>query len=142
MDLMVAISIIGILATMATPVLSTYLNRARYARCIADIKVIESALSRYLVKKDTYPDTLAQVNLAGLTDPWGQPFVYLKIDGADLSINGLVRKDKFMVPINSDFDLYSKGPDGESVPPLTARQSLDDIIRANDGSYVGRAAGY
>ena len=52
------------------------------------------------------------------------------------------RKDRFLVPVNSTFDLYSMGPDGESVPPFTAAKSRDDIVRANDGGYVGRASGF
>ncbi|GAB1722334.1 MAG: hypothetical protein NTNFB01_12300 [Nitrospira sp.] len=49
------------------------------------------------------------------------------------------RKDRFLHPINSDYDLYSVGKDGETVIPLTARPSHDDVIRANDGSFVGLA---
>ncbi len=49
------------------------------------------------------------------------------------------RKDRFLHPINSDYDLYSMGKDGESVEPLTAQKSHDDVIRANDGSFVGLA---
>lgn len=52
---------------------------------------------------------------------------------------GDVRKDRNLVPINSDFDLYSVGRDGESVGALTAKKSHDDVIRANDGSFVGLA---
>jgi hypothetical protein len=37
-------------------------------------------------------------------------------------------------PINSDFDLYSKGKDGDSAAPLTASRSQDDIIRATTAS--------
>jgi general secretion pathway protein G len=44
--------------------------------------------------------------------------------------------------LNSDYDLYSMGEDGESVPPLTAKQSRDDIIRANNGGFIGLAADY
>jgi general secretion pathway protein G len=57
------------------------------------------------------------------------------------SIGG-ARKDRFLVPINSDFDLYSMGVDGESVGPLTAKKSHDDIIRANDGGYYGLASNF
>jgi general secretion pathway protein G len=53
-----------------------------------------------------------------------------------------MRKDKNLVPINTDFDLYSLGKDGESVGPLTAIPSRDDIVRANNGSYIGRADSY
>ncbi|MBK7951599.1 MAG: prepilin-type N-terminal cleavage/methylation domain-containing protein [Deltaproteobacteria bacterium] len=59
--------------------------------------------------------------------------------GGGGSIMGEVRKDRFQVPINSDFDLYSSGPDGESRGPLSASVSRDDVIRANDGAYYGVA---
>lgn len=59
--------------------------------------------------------------------------------GAGGSIMGEVRKDRFQVPINSDFDLYSAGPDGESRGPLSAPVSRDDVLRANDGAYYGVA---
>ncbi len=55
---------------------------------------------------------------------------------------GGARKDRFLVPINSDFDLYSMGKDGQSVGPLTAQKSHDDVIRANDGSYYGLASNF
>ena len=55
---------------------------------------------------------------------------------------GQARKDHNLVPINSDFDLFSAGPDGKSTGPLTAKASRDDIIRGSDGAFVGRAADY
>ncbi len=58
-------------------------------------------------------------------------------NGAGNASKGKPRKDRFLHPINSDYDLYSMGKDGESVEPLTAKKSHDDVIRANDGSFVG-----
>jgi general secretion pathway protein G len=55
---------------------------------------------------------------------------------------GQMRKDRFLVPINSTYDLYSKGKDGRSVMGLTANDSRDDIIRANDGAFIGLASDY
>jgi general secretion pathway protein G len=46
------------------------------------------------------------------------------------------------VPVNSTFDLYSLGPDGKSSPPFTAAPSQDDIVRANDGGFIGLASDY
>ena len=54
----------------------------------------------------------------------------------------LARKDRFLVPINSDYDLYSLGADGESKPQLNNAVSQDDVIRARDGSYVGLAENF
>ena len=50
------------------------------------------------------------------------------------------RKDRFLVPINTDFDLYSMGKDGESVPALTAAKSRDDVVRAANGAFIGLAS--
>lgn len=55
---------------------------------------------------------------------------------------GKLRKDKNLVPINSDFDLYSKGPDGQSASPLTASISQDDIVRGRNGTFFGKASEY
>ena len=55
---------------------------------------------------------------------------------------GEARKDHFLVPLNSDYDLYSVGKDGESRAPLSVPVSADDVIRANDGAYIGLAANY
>lgn len=55
---------------------------------------------------------------------------------------GKPRKDRFLVPINTDFDLYSSGKDGRSQQNLDAHYSRDDIVRANDGRFVGLAIEY
>jgi general secretion pathway protein G len=43
------------------------------------------------------------------------------------------------VPINTEFDLYSAGKDGDTRPPLNARPSRDDVVVARDGSFIGLA---
>jgi general secretion pathway protein G len=55
---------------------------------------------------------------------------------------GKSRKNKNLTPINSYFDLYSKGKDGLSTLPLTAKASRDDVILANDGAFIGLASNY
>ena len=62
--------------------------------------------------------------------------------GGSTNVMGQARKDRFLVPLNSDYDLYSAGKDGESAPPLGAAQSRDDVVRANNGAYIGLASGY
>jgi len=53
-----------------------------------------------------------------------------------------MRKDKNLTPINTYYDLYSTGKDGLSVSPLTAKHSRDDIVRANDGGFIGLATDF
>jgi general secretion pathway protein G len=52
------------------------------------------------------------------------------------------RKDRYMTPLNRDYDLYSMGPDGKTNAPITAKASQDDIIRAGYGGYIGVAANF
>jgi len=141
-ELMVVIAIMGILASIAVPAFATYRERAMVAVCIANIQTISKEIMASSIEKGRHPGSLAGVGWAGVLDPWGNPFQYLKIDGEGKKVTGQARKDRFLVPINSDFDLYSMGPDGKTASPLAAKASHDDIIRANDGSFVGRAGNY
>ncbi len=61
---------------------------------------------------------------------------------SDPNVMGQARKDRFLVPLNSDYDLYSNGKDGDSKPPLNAKESHDDVVRANNGAYIGLASQY
>ena len=70
-------------------------------------------------------------------DPWGRPYVFLNIIDGNPNISS-VRKDGSLNPLNTDYDLYSLGKDGDSKAPLNAGESRDDIVRANDGAYIGR----
>jgi len=138
--LLVAV-IIGILASMAMPSLQRALERARIARAIGDVDAIGWDVIEYELVNSSFPTSLAAVGRANLLDPWGNPYQYLKIRGSSGG-KGQMRKDRFLVPVNSDFDLYSMGPDGASASPLTAKISQDDIVRANDGGFVGLGADF
>lgn len=108
------------------------------ARAIGDMKAIEVELNQYTANYLLPPDDLVAIEREGLLDPWGNPYAYVRIAGVTGG-TGAFRKDEFLVPLNSDFDLYSMGPDGQTKPPIAAPVSKDDIIRANDGSYMGLA---
>ena len=237
-ELAIVMVIVGALAGLAIPTYLGYLDKARLARCIAEIRYISRAVDSYKAAYDVFPDTLAEAGAGDIVDPWGNPYEYLNIAALSLPGNGggngnaggaggggnpggagaggaggsspgggaspgstpasspsgsggsaapsssttpgspgggggslsspashgsaptsfwfepssayaaapansnrpsQPRKDRFLHPINSDYDLYSMGKDGESVGPLTAKKSHDDVIRANDGSFVGLA---
>ena len=138
-ELMMVIAIIGTLAAIATPNYLNFIDKVRVSTAISDIKTIEKDLFSYYIEFDEFPPDLAAVGMDNLTDPWGNPYQYLPVEGTP---KGKLRKDHFMVPVNSDFDLYSMGPDGKSVSPFTAKHSRDDIVRANDGGFVGLVSNY
>ena len=135
-ELLLVVAIIGVLASLAIPAIHQTINQARIAKAIADIRTIQGEIGAL----DTLPTSLAAIGRDTYKDPWGTPYVYTKIQGT--KGNGSFRKDRFLVPLNSDFDLYSMGEDGDSKPPLVVNVSHDDIIRANDGSFIGLASRY
>ncbi len=138
-ELLTVLAIIGILATIASLLYANFTEQARVARAVADISILSSEISTFESMNERLPNNLAEIGRSTLLDPWGRPYEYLNFALGPL---GQQRKDHALVPINTDYDLYSKGKDGGSQPPLTASASLDDIVRANDGQYIGLASGY
>ncbi|NJN46927.1 MAG: prepilin-type N-terminal cleavage/methylation domain-containing protein [Candidatus Competibacteraceae bacterium] len=139
-ELLIALAIAATLAALAIPTYSNYINGLRTQDAINDIHHFELIIQRYYTSNFKHPELLAELTGAPAEDPWGNPYQYLNI--ATAKNKGKVRKDKKLNPINSDYDLYSMGEDGKSVSPLTAKASRDDIVRANNGGFVGLAIDY
>jgi general secretion pathway protein G len=137
-ELCIVVAIIGLLASLGTISYLSIVEKARVVKAIGDLRAISLAVDDYWITHQEYPPNLAAVHEDDRLDPWGRPYSYLPIAGA----KGKVRKDKNLHPINSGYDLYSKGADGASNLALTAKASRDDVIRANDGGYLGLAANY
>ena len=144
-ELVITLMIVGILASIAIPSYRKYLQKNKETTAISDINAIAAQLKAIMMENpDALPSDLATINFGNilpLIDPWGNPYQYLPLYGCPANLND-ARKDHNLHPINSDFDLYSMGPDGQSNKPLTSQKSRDDIIRANDGAFIGKASTY
>ncbi len=163
-ELVVAVGVTGVLASVAVSGYLGYVEKARVVRAVAEIASIRRAIEVRKAFDDSgqldYPSSLEEVGSEHMIDPWGNPYEYLKIFGGlppgmtrrsdtlpPVAANGgggppvmsQARKDKFLVPVNSDYDLYSRGADGLTKRQLDAMVSLDDVVRARDGAYVGLA---
>lgn len=162
-ELLIAVAVLGALASVAVVNYLGYVEKARIARAVAEIESIGRVIDASTVEDGSaLPDSLAGAEAEHMLDPWGRPYRYLKIAGAlpggsasppgpppvsaapqdEGTVLAQARKDQFLVPINSDYDLYSLGPDGETLPVLAAPVSRDDVIRARDGAYVGLAEAF
>jgi general secretion pathway protein G len=145
-ELMVVIAIIGTLAGIAVPIFTNYMERARVARAKSEIRTIEKEIVSFSLERDRLPIDLAEIGLQGMLDPYGNPYqyqpsTYIDKKGKEKKSPG-ARKDHNLVPVNTDFDLYSMGKDGESKAPFTAKASRDDIVRANNGQFIGPVSAY
>jgi general secretion pathway protein G len=141
-EVLIAITVIAALTAIALPKFNSYKDQQKVSLAVADLRVLDNQIKSYKLNNEKLPAALSDLPQLAPSDPWGRAYQYLNIEDADAKTKGSIRKDKNLVPINSDFDLYSKGPDGKSTPPLTAKDSLDDIVRANDGGYFGVASKY
>jgi len=84
-EIMVVITIIGLIAAAVTVAVVPRLQEAQVSRAGLDIKSIEGALKLYYARKGNYPDTA--VGLKGLVDlqlletmpqdPWHHDYVYV-----------------------------------------------------------------
>jgi general secretion pathway protein G len=144
-ELMMVIAIISTLAAIAIPSYTEIISQAKVLAAIGDIRHIQFEIDSYFTSNGSYPMSLDLIDEGDRRDPWGQPYQYLKIAGESDKKKGKVkgcRKDKNLVPLNADYDLFSMGRDKDYVAPITAKKSWDDIIRANNGSYIGLAKKY
>jgi general secretion pathway protein G len=137
LELLIVIAVMLTIAAFAIPSMQAAIYSAQCARAVGDIRTIGNALITYKVINGAPAATLYDVGYDEQKDPWGQPYQYLNLPSL-----GQTRTDIFSVPINTVFDLYSKGKDGQSVPSLADPVSQDDVIWAGDGVYRGLASNY
>jgi general secretion pathway protein G len=136
-ELVVIVMIIVTIAAIGFPAYTKYRDNARLTQAISDLHTMEHDILIYQAYSGTFPTSLADIGKDTLLDPWGYPYQYLNISTAN---KGAVRKDQHLNPLNTDFDLYSVGADGQTMPQINNKVSLDDVIRALNGAYIGLAS--
>lgn len=137
---MLAAGLVAILAAIAIPAYGAYVLRAEISHASADLRELAMRVEKYELNNLSLPRSLADIDANELVDPWGQPYRFLSFEG--LRGKSAVRKDGRLNPINSDYDLYSMGPDGRTSAPLRSKAGRDDIVRAGNGLYFGIAEDY
>lgn len=144
-ELIIAVAIIGILATMAVPAYTEISQKVKNTSAKSDIRTLELAINAYTIDQNKLPNQLTDIGTqANLKDPWKHPYHYFNIitgtgdPGPQYTTYGAPPTNI----LNDDYDLYSMGADGNTahlIPDPTdpaASTSKDDIVRAGDGSTV------
>lgn len=148
-ELLITVVILAILLVFATSLVfggidcknqkMGWIMRAKVGAAIGDIGSTKLDLDMYELNHDSLPDSTELLALLGV-DRFGNPYQFL--DHSTVNGEGPKRKYKSLVPVNSQYDLYSMGPDGKTATPMTSQPGEDDIILANDGGYIGVACFY
>jgi general secretion pathway protein G len=138
LELVLVVLIVGILSTIAVPIYNNLIAKARSVQAVSEINVLQKEIMMYTFgdSNQRLPATLAQLTGDATLDPWGRPYQYARAGTVS------PRLDRFAVALNADYDLYSLGGDGESAVSLTETASRDDVVRADNGGYIGLASEY
>ena len=139
-ELLIAAAIVVTLAGIGFPAYNRYRNNADIAKAIVDIRTLEHEVYTYEGLNGKLPDLLEEAGPINILDPWNRPYQFL--NNTTKKGKAKARFDKLFKPLNTDFDLYSMGRDGETEENLDKKVSLDDVVRALDGQFVGLASEY
>ncbi|HWU38654.1 MAG TPA: prepilin-type N-terminal cleavage/methylation domain-containing protein [Candidatus Acidoferrum sp.] len=125
-ELLIVVTIIGILAMIAIPNLISAQRKTRYSRAISDAKTATTQAMVFATDRNVYPTSIQAIRDATLAnlrdvDPWGNPYVLCPALTGALSPGASV-----------DVYIYSKGP--------SATGSYPDPFVTNTGP--GGSVGY
>ncbi len=139
-ELVIVMTLMGLVTAVALPGYNDFLDERNNAEAAKDIMLIDQAIHRYWVDMLEFPPSLAAVGMDGMEDPWGNAYIYYKFDENTKKADK--RKDKNLNPVNAFYDLYSMGKDEDTHRNFGSNTGKDDIVRANDGRYIGLADDY
>lgn len=137
-ELLIAITVILVISAIAIPYFVSAIEQGKTAKAAGDIATIRTEISLYQSTYQALPNDLSQIGRDTYLDPWKHVYQYFNL--TTLTGNGMQRLDRFMVPVNQDYELYSMGKDGSSSATFAAANSQDDVVRA--GGYLGLASAF
>jgi general secretion pathway protein G len=135
-ELLMAVALLAVLLSIAIAQYEDFVERARVNEAVTQLRAIEVTIQGFMLLNGRYPEDLAEIGKDTVRDPWDGPIYYRDLTGPG---NGGARKDRRLNPLNSDFDLFSAGKDGDFRTQITHAKSLDDVIRARDGQFLDLA---
>ncbi|HEY7640760.1 MAG TPA: prepilin-type N-terminal cleavage/methylation domain-containing protein [Steroidobacteraceae bacterium] len=142
LELAMTVAVVGLLSAVAVPSYTSYIERQKVLQAGRDLSQLAMSIERYRTLHFAVPLSLDDLGIDLPQDPWGRDYQFLNFNAPIPGINGRIRKDHNLHPLNTEFDLYSLGEDGRSSAPLTAAGSRDDVIWAQDGGFIGLASDY
>ena len=151
-EVFIALAVIALILGIALPTYSEHRKRVLIAQAQKDIVLIGQRLETYFALNYEYPEYLADMGIVEMEDPWGNEYQYLNKADVDPVTGSIATGTQGAKPvartalgngaINSDFDLFSMGEDGDYDSNIGSDESADDVIRADNGDFVDLAEKY
>lgn len=137
-ETLIATALLAVGADAVVGALSEHFERARIEQTRHEITQLREAIETYRSHHHELPASLTELGSSTPLDPWGHSYEYVNFD-----TSGTVGQRAYDgLPINSEYDLYSRGPDGHTDANLETESARDDIVTARDGGFVGSAADF
>jgi general secretion pathway protein G len=131
-ELLIVMAIVIILSTMAVSAFAKIKVTTQVSRAKVEIRGMEREISAFATERGSLPPGLGDINRLHQLDPWGHEYVY----------STAPTRTVVGIEINSDYDLYSNGPDGVTAVSIADDMSKDDVIRGRDGSFCDSATNW
>lgn len=138
-ELLIVVAIVAVLSSMAIPTYNQFIQTVKVTRTVGELSGLEREIAAYQIDNYVLPLGLADIGRVGMLDPWGRPYVYLRLPEP---LTGTERQDPFGTELNTDFDLYSMGYDGLSGQKTNDIGAEDDVVRGRNGASYGLASEY
>lgn len=138
-ELIVVMAILAVLTLLAIPSYDLLTNRARTTGAIEEIRSIEKTIIAWSTDNGgALPENLTKLgsSLPTSKDPWGRDYEYHLISDPAYMTPRVFGVD----PVNTDYDLFSRGKDGHTDPDISVDAAQQNILRINDGQWVGEVS--
>lgn len=129
-ELLVVVAVLGILAMLSIPTYNEFVSRAKNGRAKQEVRLLEREIIDYFMQTESLPLTLGEIRRGDLKDPWGNLYVYSRTP----------IRNRFGANLNSDFDIFSMGKDGNTDPVVSSAAGKDDLVRGADGAFLSSGA--
>ncbi len=133
-ELMVGVVVIALMTTLAMPIYESYALRAKTSDATTDMLKIQMAIDRFESDNFRLPDSLQDVGMHDMKDPWGHTYVYQRQENGEETMDartfaeGQTRVFRNLRLANTGYQLSSAGPLPEgSMCDETCRTKLDGV---------------
>ena len=75
-ELMLAVTIVGVLASLAVPNYLDFVEKSRVAKTISELHGLTKEIKGFALRAEQYPNSLADIGRSTMLDPWGTPYQY------------------------------------------------------------------
>ena len=114
LEILAIVAILDILASIAIVIYQDYKTKAKNSAAVAQITNLSMEITNYRSVNGVYLDDLSQIPGGQQLDPWQQHLQYLNIENVGTNWQGKCRRGKSLNPLNTNYDLYSIGADGQT----------------------------